>query len=37
MRQVILNQPFFRRAPIPAATVCGTARDLATFYQATEG
>jgi CubicO group peptidase (beta-lactamase class C family) len=35
VRRVIFNQPFFREAPIPAATVLGTARDLATFYQAT--
>ena len=34
VRSVIFNRPFFREAPIPAATVLGTARDLATFYQA---
>jgi CubicO group peptidase (beta-lactamase class C family) len=34
VRKVIFNQGFFREAPIPAATVIGTARDLAVFYQA---
>jgi CubicO group peptidase (beta-lactamase class C family) len=34
MRRVLFNQPFFRRAAIPAATVFSTARDLAVFYQA---
>lgn len=34
VRRVVFNQPVFRQAPIPAATVLGTARDLATFYQA---
>jgi CubicO group peptidase (beta-lactamase class C family) len=34
VRTVLFNQGFFRQAPIPAATVLGTARDLALFYQA---
>jgi CubicO group peptidase (beta-lactamase class C family) len=34
LRRVLFNQGFFRRAEIPAATVFGTARDLARFYQA---
>lgn len=34
IRQVLFNQGFFREAAIPAATVLGTARDLARFYQA---
>jgi CubicO group peptidase (beta-lactamase class C family) len=34
VRRVLFNQPFVRQAPIPAATVVGTARDLAVFYQA---
>jgi len=35
VRRVLFNQGFFRHAAIPAATVLGTARDLARFYQAT--
>jgi CubicO group peptidase (beta-lactamase class C family) len=34
VRRVLFNQGFFRHAAIPAATVIGTARDLARFYQA---
>jgi CubicO group peptidase (beta-lactamase class C family) len=34
-RRHLFNQRFFREAAIPAATVIGTARDLARFYQAT--
>lgn len=34
VRRVLFNQRFFREAPIPAATVLGTARDLARFYGA---
>ena len=34
IRRVLFNQGFFRQAAIPAATVLGTARDLAQFYQA---
>jgi CubicO group peptidase (beta-lactamase class C family) len=34
IRRVLFNQGFFREAAIPAATVLGTARDLARFYQA---
>jgi CubicO group peptidase (beta-lactamase class C family) len=34
IRRVLFNQGFFREAPIPAATMFSTARDLALFYQA---
>jgi len=34
VRRVLFNQRFFREAPIPAATMFSTARDLARFYQA---